>query len=469
MLYVKLNIQRFAATATISATETDVNIESNTSYVNLTITLTTTGQTYNETSGPYVNATLTGQNNTLSIPQTSFSIGRNTTKVIYSGKVGPFTHNSDGSLNPVEIKATIRVTPNTSTSASGSCLMSTIKRASSPSATNGAVEGTINIYTNKLSNFTHTLKYSFQGLTGTIATGVVDMYAWKVPTSFYDKLANTHYSTTTYGTITCETYSGGTFIGSKTCQFGVTIDINKCRPTISATLKDINPITIALTGNEKYIVKGYSNVQITPSAVAKNSATIKSITVDGRNASNNTAITINGAQKNTFDLVAIDSRSIQTSVPSNVSGEKFIDYVPLTCNAEFYRISQTGSEVKVDISGNYFDSSFGKTENSLTLKWYYRKRGESDWIDGETITPELKGNTYSASLDCGSTFDYQTEYEFRVTYEDKLITNGEMIKLLPKGLGAFEIFDGAVRMEGMVLFYDDEKFKQNEDGSFSKV
>ena len=96
MNLMPLNIQLFGASLYVSAYETDIDTANNTSYVYLTISATTTGQTWNATGSAYVNATLTGQNNVCTIPTTYFNINRNSTVTVYSGKVGPFYHNTDG-------------------------------------------------------------------------------------------------------------------------------------------------------------------------------------------------------------------------------------------------------------------------------------------------------------------------------------------------------------------------------------
>ena len=64
---MKLNIQLFGGSLSISASECDVSVENNTSYISLTIKATTNSTTYNTSGSAYVNATLTGQNNTYSI------------------------------------------------------------------------------------------------------------------------------------------------------------------------------------------------------------------------------------------------------------------------------------------------------------------------------------------------------------------------------------------------------------------
>ena len=206
MKFMPLNIQLFASSvSSISAYETDVDIANNRSYIQLSISVTTTGSTWNATGSAYVNATLTGQNNTYSIPQTHFTINQNQTKTVYTGKIGPFYHNDDGSLNPVQINVSTYITSNYSPSGSATCNMSTIARKSSVSATNANIGSNCTITINKQnSSFTHTLQYSFAGLTGTIATKTSDSSInFTVPTSFYAKIPN---SKSGVCTITCTTY-----------------------------------------------------------------------------------------------------------------------------------------------------------------------------------------------------------------------------------------------------------------------
>ena len=92
--------------------------------------------------------------------------------------------------------------------------------------------------------YTHTLKYSFNGATGTIVTKTTaTTYVWTPPAStFYSKIPNT---TSGYGTITCETYNGNSLIGTTTAGFYAYTVKSACVPTVSGTVVDTNPATIA--------------------------------------------------------------------------------------------------------------------------------------------------------------------------------------------------------------------------------
>lgn len=453
MKFMPLNIQLFAASvSSISAYETDIDIANNRSYIQLSIAVTTTGATWNATGSAYVNATLTGQNNTYSIPQTYFTINKNQTKTVYTGKIGPFYHNDDGSLNPVQINVSTYITSNYSPSGSATCNMSTIARKSSVSATNANIGSNSIITINKQSSsFTHTLTYSFGSLSGTIATKTsASSVNFTIPTSFYAQIPNAKSGTCT---ITCTTYSGNTNIGSTTTTFTASCSESACAPTVSATIVDVNSKTTALTGNSSTLVRYKSTARITPSATAKNSASISKKTVDGTTVSN--YLDIPNVSKNSFSVSATDSRQPNGFTTTITKTATMINYVQLTCNANFKRANQTSSVVNLTYSGNYFNGSFGSTSNTLTMSWKYREKGVSEWTAGGTLNPTISGNTYSGSIQCGTSFDYQKNYEFMVEFSDKIDSLNTGIITLSKGQGSLEIYDKAIEANGEVLFYWD--------------
>lgn len=331
------------------------------------------------------------------------------------------THNSDGSK---EITISASHTGNSASgsskmgnaSGSNSFTLTKIPRASSILANDANIESATTINISRADNsFTHTITYSFSRLTGTIATKTTSAsVGWTIPSSFYAKIPN---SKTGVVTLTCTTYSGDSAIGTSSTTFTVTASEEKCKPTLTATLIDSNSTTVALTGSNTKLVKYKSTAKITPTATAKNSATIKTITVNGTTVSGS-YIQFTNVQSTTFKVVATDSRGYSYEITLKPT---IVNYIPLTVTAEFYRIAATSSTVKVKYSGNYFNASFGSVSNSLTITWKYRKKGTTSWTNGGTLTPTKSGNTYSGDVSLGTTFDYQTAYEFIIYASDKLI------------------------------------------------
>lgn len=136
-------------------------------------------------------------------------------------KFGDYTytisHNSDGTKT-----VTLQGSWSTSHSsyisggsASGSVTLPQIARASSVSAMNTKLgtAGTITI-TRQSSSFTHTLTYSFGSASGTIVTKTSETsVSWTPPVSLIAQITN---ATSRTGTITCETFSGNTSVGTST-------------------------------------------------------------------------------------------------------------------------------------------------------------------------------------------------------------------------------------------------------------
>lgn len=322
-----------------------------------------------------------------------------------------------------------------SASASGDITLTTIPRATACPDLDGYIESSAPISLNPASTtFKHRIYYSYNGKTGYYPSSsgfFSNTGSLPLDTSFYP------YSpiSSNIGDITLYTYdSNGNLIGSKTGKITIRCDKEKCKPIISMSIVDSNPTTIALTGNSSKLVKGYSNAKITYTITTRNSASLKNKTLNGGSLGNS-PYTISNISTNSFSIFAIDSRDFDTTETKTCT---MVDYVPLTLDFEAYRPMPTGSEIKMNFQGNYFDSSFGAVANSLSLSWKYRKKGASDWEGGGTfelnIDYKVGSNRYYSISDIslGTNFDYQTNYEVCVFYKDKLIDTS-ITKTVPKG------------------------------------
>lgn len=318
---------------------------------------------------------------------------------------------------------------------SGTFTLNTIPRASSVSGGSGNIGGKTTISVSRAStSFTHTLRYAFGSLSGTIATGVGDSYTWTIPTSFYAQIPS---DPNGVGTIYCDTYSGSTLVGTKTTSFTATADKETCKPTVSATIKDTNSTTIALTGNANKLIRYKSTAQLVITSTPKNSATIKNVTVNRATVGTSNSITLNYSNVSTdnFAIIATDTREYPSSTVT--VSPSYVNYVPLTLNTTIFRPQPTGTEVQMTYSGNYFNDSFGSVANTLSITWKYKVKGASSWTNGGTITPTLSGNTISSkTISLGTNYNYQTAYEFQITAVDKL-TNSVQVIPISVGLPVF--------------------------------
>jgi hypothetical protein len=124
----------------------------------------------------------------------------------------------------------------------------TVPAKSKPTASEATVQmgSSVTIYTNRKSTgYTHTLTYSIGNASGTIATGVGASVNWAVP-DLASKIAG---STSGTCTITCQTYTGTTLVGSDTVSITLTVQ-EKSKPTVSAsTVQMGNSVTICTNSN----------------------------------------------------------------------------------------------------------------------------------------------------------------------------------------------------------------------------
>ena len=322
--------------------------------------------------------------------------------------------------------------------ASGNLTLTTIPRASSVTATNANIGSntTINI-TRTSSSFTHTLLYSFGNANGTIVTKTSNTtYNWTVPTSFYYQIPNAKSGTCT---ITCQTYSGDTLIGSKTTTFVASVSAANA-PTISGSVIDSNATTAALTGDNRKLIKYASTAQITYTASAKNGASIKNTTINNITVTSS-PYSITNVNTGTFVLKTTDSRGYSATSTLNPT---LIDYIPLTMEPTFYRIAATSNKVLLSFHGNYFDDAFSENSpNKLTLKWYYRIKDASNWTLGGTLIEDtdytISNNSYysgtgmqESGIELDGNFNYNIAYEFKIEYSD-LIIEDSIIKNIFKG------------------------------------
>lgn len=297
------------------------------------------------------------------------------------------------------------------------------------------------------SSFRHTITYSFSELTGTIATKTSSTsIGWTIPTSFYAKIPD---SKSGKVTITCDTYSGDTKVGSSSTTANVFV-INS-EPTVDATIEDVNENTVALTGDSNKIVRYMSNAQVDISATAKNSATIKSRkVVCGSKSGTSTSNTLNNVESGTFVVSCTDSRGFSAS---KTTTKTLIEYVKLAfIDISLTRPTTTSNTVNAVIRGNWFNGNFGTTNNTLSMKYRYRQSGGS-WGSYRTVTPTKNGNTFSYNASLGSTYNFNYEYEFEFVIEDKLMTVTQDV-IVTQGEPIIDVGKNDVVINGEVYIRD---------------
>lgn len=417
-----------AVSISLSVTQNSQSVANNTSNVTVKVNYSWTYgsyNTYSTTKYVKINGTKYSFNDAdINGSRTTSGSGTLYTKTL------DIKHNSDGT-GKVEVYAYVATELNSGTlTKEASKTLTTIPRASTVSATSAVVgsDSTITI-SRKSSSFTHTLKYSFGSLSGTIVSKTSSTsYKWTLPTTFYAEIGAS--ATSKSGTITCETYSGSTFIGSDTASFTAQTSSATCAPTLNPTVKDVNATTTALTGDSSKLIKYYSTAAVTFGAAARNSATLTSKKVTNSGKSRTTDGNFTAVTSGSFVFSATDSRGYSTS---KTVTNTLINYVKLTCSIK--ATATIDGRASITISGNYFNGSFGAVANTLAVEYRYKESGGS-YTAWTAATATKSGNTYKASASV-SGLDYQKAYVIQARAIDKLAT----VTPAEKTVKALPLFD----------------------------
>lgn len=282
------------------------------------------------------------------------------------------------------------------------------------------------IHMNKQSTFTHKVSYWFGNKKGTIATGVVDNCSWTPPTSLLDQIPNT---STGSGTISVETYSGSTKIGeTKTCNFNLHIPSNS-EPTVGAiTLTEQH--TGVKAKNANATVQTISKKLISVPVSAKYSASIKKVTCDGVELSNNNGTYtgyISNKSNGTYKVTATDSRGLQSS---NSATQTFYEYAKPFITATLKRKSETSAEGTLSVSGSY------SIILSNTIRMAIQR---NDDTYGTTVYPTLSSGkiTFSKAY---TDLNYVQSFTIKVKVTDGFGESVEATAVL--GVGQYALWMG---------------------------
>lgn len=260
------------------------------------------------------------------------------------------------------------------------------------------------------SAYRHTLRYSFGGASGTIATDIASSVSWTPPVSLANQIPS---ATAGSGTIYCDTYSGSTLLGTKSVSITLTVpgSVVPSAGTLSAALAED-------TSGTGLYVKGMGKAKLTLSGASGaygSSITSYTITGGGWAATNGalTTGTLASAGNITFTATVTDSRGRKASTTRTIS---VIDYTkPGVAVCDVYRCDADGNRKK---AGTYFaveiNASYSAiTGNTLSITARYKKQSESSYGTAANVTNN--GKTVLGGGNIGAS----TTYDVLVTVADK--------------------------------------------------
>ena len=235
------------------------SITANTSTVNWRMTVSRTGAyyTHNKQGDSTLSLNLDGQNVHYSYPTWETS-GEEYTLASGSSTI---SHNADGTKT-LPISCTFN--PNNglhgTITVSGNLGLTAIPRSSSVSVSAGVIGSSVTININRQSSsFKHTVRYSWAGKSGTIATNVDTSTSWTIPMDFTNDIPNSSSGT---GTVFVDTYSGSTKTGTQSTTFTASVPANVKPSFTGVTLSELNGAAQNLISNSDTFIQIISNIKV---------------------------------------------------------------------------------------------------------------------------------------------------------------------------------------------------------------
>ena len=378
----------------LRVTETSTDVNSNSSTVSWALIGWLVGSNWYSNNSHDISVVINGATvfSRASGTKVTISIGTDHTTeanpVTIASGTATIPHNADGSKTlSVSFSCAYKWVASSAWSASGTMALTQIARASQPSCITypasteniGYMGDTIYIHTNRASaSFTHTVRYAWGSKSGTIATGVGDNTKWTIPLDLATEIPNQYSG---WGTIYCDTYYGGTFVGTKSVVFKASVP-SSTAPTVTITLERPRTTTPAVTG----YVQGVDQLKVTISATGKYGATITSYssTVDGTTYSGSTYTTGMLAKSGAIRVTATvtDSRGWKTTVSKDITVQAYT--APAVTGVSAYRcksatdasLNAAGAYICIKPSGSI--TPLGST-NGRKCTIYWKKATETGW------------------------------------------------------------------------------------------
>lgn len=443
--------------AKLTVEESSYSIENNTSTI--TWTLQVLGGSSNYYNAYEVKVTIGG---TVVYGPTSKDWSTQTFPAAKGTKTGSFdvAHNPDGTASSLSVVLRGGFYNDSATNYTGDNLpLTTIPRASTVAfsssnptlTTNNAYTITI---TSASSSFSHKLYYTLGSSGKTLiaekASGsTTTTHSWTVPRSLANQVTGSTTSSSGAGVITCDTYSGSTLVGSKTCNFTLSVDTGIV-PTISSSSISDGNSTVSGKGWGVYLKgKSYLQVAITGSVSSDYGASISRYwcTYEGTTYSDTSVASLNsqlaskalvtGSRSCTLGIT--DSRGRTASASKSYT---VVDYAsPSVSSYDAYRTNSGGT---ASDSGTYFKYFFNcsisscSNHNPMTVKIRWKKKGASS--DTGSSTPKnatTSESSYNSNAVLGSNA-ITTADTWEIIFE---VSDGFSTVSRSKDIGpAFELF-----------------------------
>ena len=241
--------------------------------------------------------------------------------------------------------------------------------------------------------------------------------------TLYSETWNTNTATATV------TLTAKTAYGSSTATGSSIFTINGGYPQLAPTYQIIE------TGSGgSSLIYGDNKITVNCNATFLKGAQAGTFRITcGNKVSSESSATFTNVESNIITCTVTDSRG-NTSTKS-ITITEFVDYIPLTCVIESTNpVEDSDGNITstFNISGAYYNGSFGSTPNTLTLK--YRKTINSTVGSWENISTSgiITGNSYSTSVSIVTSKTDTLSIEVQATdYVKTVSSNSTKISVTP--------------------------------------
>lgn len=256
----------------------------------------------------------------------------------------------------------------------------------------------------------------------TITGYATENFLNKCYNSLPNKPSGNYKVSVTYENITSIRDNGNTY----------TLDLNLCKPNFSNfEYRDNNSSIVAVTGNNQFLIKDLSNLEVIISSankmVAQKGATNKNYTLSIENVNKNVDysgndITVNmGAINNSgtkrLTVTAYDSRSNYKTVYKDLY---IYSYAKPVVNVDISRLNNFESQTTIKISGTYDKLTIdGVDKNSITSVEYRYRELNGSWSSWATVKTTLTSGKFTCT-DVILSLDNTKAFEFEIKATDKL-------------------------------------------------
>lgn len=235
------------------------NISDNSSQVRVRLALTNGAHTFSDYD---CTASVTVDGQTLSWSGRPSMLSQNSSIMLIDRTV-TIRHENDGKKT-FSLSATFSGgggwSPGTLTLSSNSFTLTTIPRSSSVRVGAGVIGSTITININRQNpSFKHTVRYSWAGKSGTIASNVDTSTSWTIPIDFANDIPNSASGT---GFIYVDTYSGSTKTGTQSTTFTASVPANIKPDFTGISLSDLNGSAQNLIPKADTFIQVISNIKV---------------------------------------------------------------------------------------------------------------------------------------------------------------------------------------------------------------